>query len=399
MVNPNNLRNLWIIYRKELKDSLRDKRTLKMSFMMPMYFVAMFVVGVVFAVSKNVDKKVAGVTSIPVAVEGAQYLPEFVDWLREQGGNIKLIEKNAYQQVKDKKIDFALIISAEAAQKRANGEPIPVWLVYDASNQDSSSAVGFVRSQFYAWNARAGALRLIARGIASDAASPAWLRENNIADERKMSIYVLGILPMTLLLAAFIGSVGFSADMMAGERERRSLESLLITPVSAFAVYTGKWLTSLTLTLALLSVQLVMLAIAFRFLPFNQLGLRVDVNIIDFINLFWVLASVTVFAVALQLSVATFAKSFKDAQTLNGLMVFVPMVPIMYTLLNPGVFHGWWLWVPVLGQASIIKEILLGGAIANFTFVKFWIIAFALLVPAFMLGIWQLRRPTIIYGT
>lgn len=398
MFNSLFFRSALVVYRKEMRDALRDKRSLRMAFLMPLYFVALFAGGVVFTVNMMADKKVAGVTSINVAVEGEQNFPELVAWLREQGANVKTISGDAYQQVKAKKLNFALIIPPEAKAKREKGETAPVWLVYDGADMKAMPDVGFVRGQFYAWSSRQGAINLMARGVAPDAATPVWLRENNIADEQKMSAYILASVPMTLLLAVFVGSVGFSADMTAGERERRSLESLLITPVSSMALFAGKWLTSLTLTICVLFIQLVLLAVAFRTLPFNQLGLRVDVNFLDMINIFWSLMSVAIFAVALQLSVATLAKSFKDAQTLLGLLVFLPMVPIMYTLFNPGAFYDWWLWVPVLGQTSVIKEIFLGGNVATYTFLKFWIVALLLMLPAFYLGARQLRKPKTIYG-
>lgn len=398
MFNKNTLRFALAVYRKELRDALRDKRALRMAFLPPLYFVAIFVGLVFFAVNIANDKKVAGVNSIPVYVEGEQNLPELVAWLREQGAVIKTVESGAYQQVKDKKIDFALIIPDEAKQKRSKGESAPVWLVFDGANQKLSSSIGFVRSQFYMWSARVGAINLMARGLAPDVGSPVILREDNIADEQKMSVYLLASVPLTLLLAAFIGSVGFSADMTAGERERRSLESLLITPASTVSLYLGKWLTSVTLTVAILFMQLALMAIAFRFLPFNQLGLRVDVNYIDLINVFWVLVPVVFFAVALQLSLSIFAKSFKDAQSLIAGLVFVPMLLNFYTMFNPGVFYEWWLWVPVLGQAVVIKEILLGGTIAAFAFWKFWAMGIVITMLAFWLGIKQLRRPKIIYG-
>ena len=398
MFDKNTLSISLTVFRKELKDALRDKRTLRMAFLPPLYFVAIFVALVFFAVSMANDKKIAGVNSIPVYVEGEHNLPELIAWLREQGAVINTVEKDAYDQVKENKIDFAIIIPDEAKQKRAVGEPAPVWLVYDGANQKLSSSIGFVRSQFYAWSSRIGAVNLMARGIAPEVASPIVLREDNIADEQKMSVYLLASVPLTLLLAAFIGSVGFSADMTAGERERRSLESLLITPASTFSIYFGKWLTSVSLTVAILLTQLALLAIAFRFLPFNQLGLRVDVNYLDLINIFWILLPVVFFAVGLQLSLSIFAKSFKDAQSLIAGLVFLPMALNFYTMFNPGVFYDWWLWVPVLGQAVVIKEILLGGTVLAFTFWKFWLVSILLTIFSFLLGIKQLRRPKIVYG-
>jgi len=398
MLTKLNIVKALVVFRKELKDALRDKRALRMAFLPPIYFVAIFVGLVIFAVNIANDKKVSGITSVPVYVEGEQNLPELVAWLREQGADIKPIESGAFQQVKDKKIDFALILSDEAKQKRAKGESAPVWLVYDGANQKLSSSIGFVRSQVYTWGSRVGAVNLMARGVAPDVGNPIHLREENIADEQKMSVYLLASVPLTLLLAAFIASVGFSADMTAGERERRSLESLLITPAATFSIYLGKWLTSTLLTITILIIQLALLAIAFRLLPFNQLGLRVDVTYIELIKIFWVLLPVVFFAVSLQLSLSIFAKSFKDAQSLVAALIFIPMLLNFYTMFNPGVFYEWWLWVPVLGQAVVIKELLLGGAIAAFAFWKFWLVAIVITAASFWLGIKQLRRPNIIYG-
>src|SRR5690606_4100794 len=137
--------------------------------------------------------------------------------------------------------------------------------------------LGFVRGQIQAWSARESSVQLLARGINPELRSAVHLRETNIASDQKMGMYILGSLPMLLLLSAFIGSVGFSADMTAGERERRSLESLLITPTSSMALMVGKWWASMLLTVAVLIVTIVLLGIALNFLPFVQLGLRVEV--------------------------------------------------------------------------------------------------------------------------
>src|SRR5690606_13179742 len=151
--------------------------------------------------------------------------------------------------------------------------------------------------------------------------------------------------------------------MTAGERERRSLESLLITPASSVAIMMGKWLTSVLLTLAVLVLTLVFLWGALSYLPFNQLGMRVDVGWLPILNIFLALLPVVLFSVALQLAIAIFARSFKDAQTYVGLLIFIPMVPGFYMLFNPGVYHDWFLWVPILGQQVGIRELILGGSL------------------------------------
>src|SRR5690606_22152113 len=123
-------------------------------------------------------------------------------------------------------------------------------------------------------------------GISPELRNAVTLRESNVASDQKMGIYILGSLPMLLLISVFIGSVGFSADMTAGERERRSLESLLITPTPSMAIMLGKWLTSVLITIAVLLATMSLLSIVLNLLPFNQLGLRVDVSVLDMVYVF-----------------------------------------------------------------------------------------------------------------
>ena len=103
-------------------------------------------------------------------------------------------------------------------------------------------------------------------------------------------------------------------------------------------------------------------------------------------------------AVGLQLFVALFARSFKDAQTYVGLLLVVPMAPILYNMFNPGVYYDWFLWVPVLGQQVVIKELFLGGELDGLTLLKFWLAGWIPAIIFINLAARQLRRAKIIYG-
>lgn len=387
-----------VVFKKELKDAVRDKRAMRLAFLPSLYFVGMFTVGVLFAIHLQKNNEVDGLLNIPVHISGGEHLPELVQWLAEQGAEIKIIEGDAYKDVDEKIIDFALIIPPEAQDQREQSKASTLWLVYDASNPKVHSSLGFVRGQIQAWSARESSIQLLARGINPELRSAVHLRETNIASDQKMGTYILGSLPMLLLLSAFIGSVGFSADMTAGERERRSLESLLITPSSSIALMVGKWWASMLLTVAVLIVTIVLLGIALNLLPFVQLGLRVEVSVMDLINVLLCLLPVAVYAVALQLLVAIFARSFKDAQTYVGLLVFIPLIPSLYNMLNPGVNKEWFSWVPILGQQVLIKDLFVGGELAVGTLAIFWLVAAILWAVFLPLAAKQLRRPKIVYG-
>jgi len=387
-----------VVFKKEWRDALRDKRSLRMAFLPPVYFAAVFVISVFFIIHmKNTGTASVG-EPIDLPVLGAEHLPGLVDWLEEKGVSIQVVGEDAYARVEQKQLDYALIIPAEAEQQFARGESALVWLVYDATNNKIQGSLGFVRQQLWSWNARMGSLRLLARGISPLVANPVAVREMNVASDEKMGFFVMLSLPMFLVLLAFIGSVGFSADMTAGERERRSLESLLITPATSLAIVGGKWLTSLLITLAVLLLEVLLLAVAFAWVPFNELGLRVNVTPLDLLAIFAALLPLAVLAIAMQLSIAIFARSFKDAQTYIGLLVFIPMLPMFYTMMNPSAFEPWFNWVPVMGQQAMIKELLMGSEFSWWPLAQFWLVCLPLTLLLLVFTAQQLRRPKIVYG-
>jgi sodium transport system permease protein len=391
-------KKIGIVFRKEWRDALRDNRSLRMTLLMPIYFVGVFVASSFFVIHMSNQSKATTNEPIKLAVVGAEQLPQLVDWLQERGVQVEAVADDAYQKVERGELGYALIIPKDAREKFSSGESIELALVFDATNNKLQGAIHFVRQQIWSWNARMGSLRLLSRGISPGIATPVYIRDLNIASDEKMGFFVMASLPMLLILTAFMGSVGFSADMTAGERERRSLESLLITPASSTALVLGKWLNSFSLTLTILSVEVILLMFAFAYVPFKELGLRVDVSVLELMGVFVVLASLALLATSLQFLISLFARSFKDAQTYMGLMVFIPMVPLFYTLFNPSAYADWFRWVPVLAHQVLIKDLLLGGNITAAHFLQAWLVSAVIAFGFLVYTILQLRKPKIVYG-
>jgi sodium transport system permease protein len=392
------MNKLFTVFKKEWRDAWRDKKSLRMTLLMPIYFVAVFVASVLFAIHMSQQSRATNAEPIKLPVVGAEHLPALIDWLEERGLKVEPVGDEAYRQVEESTLDYALIIPKDAAEKFATGESIELALVFDITNNKIHGSLNFVRQQIWSWNSRMGSLRLLSRGISPAVVNPVYIRDLNIASDEKMGFFVMMILPLLLILTAFMSSVGFTADMVAGERERRSLESLLITPTKSSALILGKWLNSFSLTLIVLTVEMLLLGLAFGNLPFNELGLRVNVTLADLFGVFVVLASVAFIATGLQFFISIFARSFKDAQTYMGLMVFIPMVPLFYTLFNPSAYADWFRWVPILGHQVLIKDLLLGGQAHLWQFAQVWLVSVALGVLMLGFTIRQLRKPKIVYG-
>ncbi|WP_062061508.1 ABC transporter permease [Cellvibrio sp. OA-2007] len=387
-----------IVLRKEWRDALRDSKSLRMALLMPIYFVGVFVASSLFIIHMSNQSRATTSEPIKLAVVGADYLPPLIDWLQERGVQIDAVGEDAYQQVERGDLGYALIIPADAREKFATGDSIELALVFDATNSKLQGSLHFVRQQIWSWNGRMGSLRLLARGISPGIINPVLIRDLNIASDEKMGFFVMASLPMLLILTAFMASVGFSADMTAGERERRSLESLLITPASSAVLVLGKWFTCFSLTLMVLLIEVALLALAFAYVPFKELGLRVNVSPLDLAGVYVVLSSVALLATGLQFVISLFARSFKDAQTYMGLMIFIPMVPLFYTLFNPSAYADWFRWVPVLGQQVLIKDLLLGGDVSPVFFLQVWLVAILLAGFFLLCTARQLRKPKIVYG-
>lgn len=392
------MHKIWVVFTKEWRDALRDKKSLRMTLLMPVYFVGIFVASTLFAIHMGNQSRATTTEPIKLSVVGAEQLPALIDWLRERGVDVQSVGEDAYQQVEQAKLDYALIIPEDAAEKFATGESVELALVFDMTNSKVHGSLSFVRQQIWSWNARMGSLRLLARGISPAIVNPVSVRDLNIASDEKMGFFVMLSLPTLLILTAFMSSVGFSADMVAGERERRSLESLLITPVTSGSLVLGKWLNAFSITVLVLLVEVFLFALAFHFLPFNDLGLRVNVTPLDLALVLLVLISVAFVATGLQFLVSIFARSFKDAQTYMGLMVFIPMVPLFYSMFNPSAYADWFRWVPILGQQILIKDLLLGGRVQLAQFGQVWLVALVLAIGMLLLTARQLRKPGIVYG-
>lgn len=398
MFNKHNRTMLWTVFRKEWTDAWRDKRAMKLAWMPAIYFVGMFLLSFFFILNLQKNDKVAGIATFPVPVYNAEAYPALKQWLVEQGANLTSVEKETINNLAASEHDYVLIVPDDVGESITQAKPAQLMLVYDASKQDVHQKLNQVRNMVYSFNARESAVHLLARGVSVGVATPVQLTEHNIASEQQMSIYILGSIPMMLVLAVFIAGIGFSADMTAGERERRSMEALLITPVRSGALIPGKWLTSFLITFMITSVIIILLAITLRVLPFSDLGVRVDSRISGWLIILCAFIPLMALATAMQILISLFARSFKDAQTYTSLMIFLPMAATFYLLFKPSAFAEWFYWVPVIGQHVIVRDTLLGTAVPWTSLVQVWLVDMLLALVCLKIAAAKIRSRSVIYG-
>jgi sodium transport system permease protein len=170
------------------------------------------------------------------------------------------------------------------------------------------------------------------------------------------------MVPLFLLVAAFMGGMHLAIDSTAGERERGSLEPLLINPVRPREVVVGKWLATVLATWVAVGTTLFAFLLVLQGLPLADLGLRVRIGLPEVLGLLAAALPITLLSAGVQMLVATFARTFKEGQTYASLLAIVPMAPGLAMMFATGKPALWMMGVPLLSQTVLMSELLRGEA-------------------------------------
>ena len=349
----------WIVFIKELTDALRDRRTLLM------VVLSSVAIGPVILVA--LSALIAGMEQRAEAREvyavGMAQAPTLRNHLERQGYTIKEAPADHEQQLVSRRFgDPVLLIPKDFERDLAQGT-IPVVEVVSASaNQRAQGSVGRITQLLQGFNREQAGLRLAFRGVAPSLLQPVQIEERDLADPRARAAQLTGMLPFFVLMAVLYGALNAALDTTAGERERGSLEPLLMNPAPRAALVLGKWgaVASVGMLIAVLS--------SLSFLPAQwllrsetlaamfQYGMR---EAMLFLALLLPLAAALS---ALLMAVAIRCKTFKEAQANSTVVILaVSMLPVT-TLFNQEGEKPWHLWTPALAQITLMGRVLKGEA-------------------------------------
>jgi len=390
------LHPLWVVASKEFRDVRRDLKSLQVLFFLPLFMVASFVAMCLFTLSMSKHSQLNLEQPLKLAVKGGEHFPELIRALEENA--IKITPHNAPNSANADELPYLLEIPASARSQFAAGRSIDINLTYDGSKNRDQGALNRIRQVVWGFNQRLGQLRLLTRNVAPELINPISLHESNLASEEKMAGLFLASIPLLLIITAFLTSSGISADMFAGEREKRTLEALVITSCPSQAIILGKWLCAWGLTLIAISWQLLLLSTAFAVLPLSELGVRVSVSLLDWITIWLTLLNLGALACGLQVLISLHARNFKDAQMLISLMAAIPVVALGYTLFTPDFYSTWFNWLPILSHQLIIKTLLTGQSGSLLAFMQSLLASLVPWAIIMFMAQKRLRSARVIYG-
>ena len=221
------MRSALVVFLKELRDSVRDRRT------MLMVFVASIVMGPLTLVL--VAQYVTGLQEksriLKVRMTGQQHAPQLVNFLQRSDVEIEDAPADYEEKVREGRLDAVIVVPRDFEDRFHAGDATKVEIVYDDSRTDATPAIRQAERLLRAFNQETGMLRLVARGVSPDLATPLKVEHVNTATPRQKGAFLLFIIPMFGILSPLLGGMTVAIDSTAGERERGSLEPLLTNPV------------------------------------------------------------------------------------------------------------------------------------------------------------------------
>jgi sodium transport system permease protein len=248
-----------------------------------------------------------------------------------------------------------------AASFRAS-KPIEVRVVSDGSRSASRPKVQRVRRLLERYSSEVAAMRLIARGVSPAVVTPLRLEEVEVSSAQQRAAVILNFIPLFIVLAAFTGGMQIATDATAGERERGSLEPLLVNPAPRAAIASGKWLAATVSAMLSVCITTTLCLILMRLVPLQDLGLRVRIGPQQVVGLLGAVLPLCLLSTAIQTYLATFARSYKEAQSYMGFLMMVPMLPGLLSAVYPIASQPWMYPLPILGQHLLLTDVLGGKA-------------------------------------
>jgi len=362
-----------IVYRKELRDTLRDRRTLISTIVVPTLLMPALIFGITLVAGRVVRQ--AGAELPTVMVLGGEDSPRLMEALRA-ADTFRIVPPapDFARQISERSLRAAVEIPDGFDAELAQGRAPPVRIYHYQGELRSTRGRSALEEFFTRYRQAAVAEALAARGLPDTLLRPFAIESENVAPpERVGGNAIGGFIPYLIVLLCFTGAMYPAMDLTAGEKERGTMETLLCSPVSRIHLVLGKFLMTLTASLTTMLISVVMLgvsiAVAARTLPGSggalaevaaEAPLLPTIDPWGLLGVLVLILPVAVFFSAILLAVSLFAKSFKEAQSyVSPLIVLVILPAVLGTL--PGMeLSGRTALVPILNLSLAGKEMLSG---------------------------------------
>lgn len=355
-------RHWWIVLRKELRDALRDRRSLRtLALMTLLYPLLMWT-----ALNNTIERKARSESEhIRIGVSGAAQAPQLLARLAQAGVTVEAIDASdeaALQHAVSRGQHAAIVrLPADFATRYAAQQPARLELWHDSVSAKPAQLEA-VTAVLHAYGRETSAARLTSQGLSLAHLSPVLVERFDIATPATRAGRHIAALFGIFLLAVFYFGMDIAIDSSAGERERRSLEILLAQPIRGVDLIVGKWLAATVFCAAGLALEFIAGHFMLQTLPLENIGLAWQVDALDLALLYLIALPLCLLAPALQIAIALNSRSFKEAQSSMMLVLVVALIPAFVPALELEP-HAWWYRVPLLAEQTLLLDMARDGAV------------------------------------
>jgi len=362
-----NLRNVSIVYHKELTEWLRDRRTLISTVLVPLLAFPILMVGMTSLMAVMMGK--AEKETAKVMVIGGEDSPQLLEKLRKDS-DLEIVPA-AYdykKQITEKEIRAAVEVpnGFDAALNR--GEPQTVNVYYYEGEIKSSFGVNHVEKFFNDYRDSVISGRLASRNLPGSILRPFVVKKENVAPPEKVSGAALGgLLGYMVILLSMTGAIYPAIDLTAGEKERGTMETILSSPLSRVDLVLGKFFLVLSASLSTAILSIISMGTSFYLVGNSGAMAKKDaavfqlhIGLATVLSVFLMALPLAVLFASALLTIALFAKSYKEAQSYLTPMTFIVVIPAVASLLPGFELNPKLALVPILSTSLVCKEIVAG---------------------------------------
>lgn len=351
------MRGAWVVFSKELLDALRDRRTLLVVLLSSVAIGPVALALLSSLVAQMEERAQARV----VMVKGIEQAPSLRNYLERLTFTIEEAPADYEQALRDSKLpEPVLVVGDQFEAGLLSGEAPRVELVSSTTNQRARAGLARVRQLLDGFNREQAQLRLAARGVAAGVLEPVLIEERDVAGAGARRAQVFSIVPFFVLMAMVYGALGAALDATAGERERGSLEPLLMNPVRPLSITVGKWAAVAAVAMGVAVLGSLSFLPAQWLVHSESLSAMFQFGVGEAALFVLILLPLAAALSALLMAVAIRCRSFKEAQAnATVLLLVVSLVP-MVGLFSTSGEEPWHLWVPALAQTALMGRVLRG---------------------------------------
>ena len=365
---------IFTIWFKELKDTVRDRRTVTSMIVLPVIIMPLILIGITKLTDLQTQQ--AQNEKSTISIINAQAAPSLVAAFT-QNANITVVNtQDVEKAVENKDIDLGITIPNDFSSKIAQQTPITLKIDENLTSTKSALALTRLVPIITVYNQSLYITRLSVLHISPSILSPVSYSVSDLSTTQEKSGLLLGyILPVFIVLWSVAGGQYVAIDISAGEKERKTLEALLLTPTSRIQVVFGKIFAVATVSLISVALSLGSIYFSIKHFGLNSatasssssssliqgLG-NISVSLNPQTLLLFLLVSVLLVIMfsAILLSIGIFAKSYREAQSYIAPAYIIVVLPIVFANIVPNfkptlpIFS-----IPVVNAVFLDKELLL----------------------------------------